>query len=349
MNTVLLSKIHGSLAAGCIADALGAPTEELSRRQIVDAFGGYVTEFHPPLPGAPYAKGRSAAQITDDSSQMIMLAQLLTSKGAALTPQDMAELLIEWSGNTNYFPHFAGPTTRAAIERLANGDDPWEVGKAGKIMTQGASNGAAMRVAPVGLLHHGDPEAATRTAFITCVPSHNTTAGVAGAAAIAAAVAEACRDEAGILDIVRAAKLGARLGAELGRSQGRDVPGASIELRIDRAVALAMTANDDEHAIDLIGDEIGVGLPAAEAVPAAIGFFVAAGGDPVRTAQLAANAGGDSDTIGCMAASISGAYRGIEGVDAALVATVEQANDLDLAQIAGDLCRVATASEEAPS
>ncbi len=113
MNTALLSKIHGSLAAACIADALGAPTEELSRRQIVDAFGGYVTEFHPPLPGAPYAKGRAAAQITDDSSQMIMLAQLLINKGATLTPKDMADLLIEWSGNTDYFPHFAGPTTRA--------------------------------------------------------------------------------------------------------------------------------------------------------------------------------------------------------------------------------------------
>lgn len=338
---MLRSKIHGSLAAACLADALGAPTEELSRDQIRAAFGGYVTEFHAPLPGAPYAKGRAAAQITDDSSQMILLARLLARTGAALSPDDMAQLLIEWSKNENYFPHFAGPTTREAIARLERGEDPREVGRTGTIMTQGASNGAAMRVGPVGLFHHGDPEAAVRTAFTTCVPSHNTPPGVAGAAAIAAAVARACTPEAGIIDIVRAAVDGARAGAELGRTEGRDVPGASVERRIERAVALAITARDDEHAIDLIAGEIGVGLPAAEAVPAALGFFVAADGDPVRVARLAANAGGDSDTIGCMAAAIAGAYRGIEAIDEAAVAEVERANDLDLAALAGELLAAA--------
>ena len=197
-------------------------------------------------------------------------------------------------------------------------------------MTQGASNGGAMRVAPVGLFHHGDLQAAVQVAFTTCVPSHNTTAGVAGAAAIAAAVAEACTENATLTGVVRAAKSGAREGAELGRTQGRDVPGAQIDRRIDRAVALAMTAESDEQAIDLIEGEIGVGLPAAEAVPAALGFFVAAAGDPIRTAELAANAGGDSDTIGCMAAAIAGAFSGIEAIDPEVVRTVEQANGLDL-------------------
>ena len=330
MTAHLRSAFHGSLAAACIADALGAPTEELSRAQISAAFNGYVTEFHDPLPAAPYAKGRSAAQITDDSSQMIMLTELLVRTGGKLTPQDMAGLLVEWSTNENYYPHFAGPTTRAAIEQLAAGADPWEVGRSGTIMTQGASNGGAMRVAPVGLFHHGDLQAAVQVAFTTCVPSHNTTAGVAGAAAIAAAVAEACTENATLTGVVRAAKSGAREGAELGRTQGRDVPGAQIDRRIDRAVALAMTAESDEQAIDLIEGEIGVGLPAAEAVPAALGFFVAAAGDPIRTAELAANAGGDSDTIGCMAAAIAGAFSGIEAIDPEVVRTVEQANGLDL-------------------
>lgn len=342
MTTALLSSIHGSLAAACIADALGAPTEELSRQQIRDAFGGYVTEFHAPLPGAPYAKGRKAAQITDDSSQMIMLAELLVRTRGNITAQHMADLLIEWSGNENYYPHFAGPTTRAAIEKLAAGADPLEVGRAGSIMTQGASNGGAMRVSPVGLFHYGAPEATVEAAFTTCAPSHNTTAGVAGAAAVAAAVAEACREGSSINDVVRAAKAGARAGANLGRTRGRDVPGARIDRRIDRAVSLAMTATSDEDAIDLIEGEIGVGLPASEAVPAALGFFVAAAADPIRTAELAANAGGDSDTIGCMAASISGAFSGIEAIDPTHVNAVEQANDLDLTQISHQLHEAAT-------
>lgn len=334
MQISTFDRIYGSLAAGCIADALGAPTEELSLRVIPEIFGGYVTSFFAPLPTAPYARGRKAGQITDDSSQMLMLTELLTRRGASVTPQDVADLLIEWSKNESYFPHFAGPTTRAAIEKLKDGVDPWEVGRAGSIMSQGASNGAAMRVAPAGLLHMGDPEAAARTAFMTSVPSHNTSAGVSGAAAIAAAVAQACVADTTVVEIVRAAKLGARIGEELGRKKGRDVPSPSIEERIDLAAATAVRAESDIETITQIEAVIGVGLPAAEAVPAAIGFFVAAGGDPTVTAQLAANAGGDSDTIGCMAASIAGAYTGIHQVDQELLATINRENDVNVEEIA---------------
>ncbi|WP_375001121.1 ADP-ribosylglycohydrolase family protein [Aeromicrobium sp. CTD01-1L150] len=341
MTTDLQSKFHGSLAAGCIADALGAPTEELSRRQIQKAFGGYVTDFHAPLPEAPYAKGRKAAQITDDSSQMLMLAQLLASRGNALSAADMADLLVRWSANPNYFPHFAGPTTRAAIERLARGDDPLKVGRSGSIMTQGSSNGAAMRVAPIGLFHHADPRGLLEAAYTSCVPSHNTTAGVAGATAIAAAVARACSPGVELTDIVKSAVEAADEGARIGCERGRDVPGASVPRRIERAAQLAVAARDDTHAIELISDEIGVGLPAAEAVPAAIGFFVAGAGDPIRVAQLAANAGGDSDTIGCMGAAVAGAYRGIEAIPTEVIGEVETANDLDLADVAAQLLSAA--------
>ena len=343
MTISLLHRFEGSLSAGCIADALGAPTEELSRREIPEEFAGYVTDFHAPLPGAPYARGRSAAQITDDSSQMLMLAKLLARTAGQISPRDAADLLIEWSKNRDYYPHFAGPTTRAAIERLAAGEDPEEVGRGGSIMTQGSSNGAAMRIAPVGLFHYGDPQAAVQTAFITCVPSHNTSAGVAGAAAIAAAVAEACRPDSTIVEIVRASKRAAREGAALGRRRGRDVPAPDIERRITHAAGLAMAATGDQDAIELIEGEIGVGLPAAEAVPAAIGFFVAAAGNPIRAAELATNAGGDSDTIGCMAASIAGAYTGIAGIEPSYLAIVEEANDLDIAETARNLHQAATA------
>lgn len=342
MTKALFDAVHGSLAAGCIADAIGAPTEELSRAQIHDAFGGEVTTFHPPLPGAPYAKGRHAAQITDDSSQMMMLTDLLVREGEKLTPTHIADMLVTWSKNPAYFPHFAGPTTRAAIDRLAQGEDPWIVGKDSKIMSVGASNGAAMRVAPVGLFYVGDVPAAARAAAITAVPSHNTSAGVAGAAAVAAATATAALPTATVLDVVRSAVDGAYLGEELGRVQGRDVPAPDVAERIRRAAQLAIASKNGDDAINRIVAEIGVGLPAVEAVPAAIGFLVAGMGDPNRTARLAANAGGDSDTIGCMAASIAGALSGIGAVDVDDLARVEEANNLDIAASARALADAAS-------
>lgn len=338
---MLLKKIHGSLAAACLADALGAPTEERARTEIPGLFGGRVERFEAPLPDAPYAAGRQAAQITDDSSQMLLLAEAFIAHGGSVSPEVMAELLIHWSGLPEYYPHFAGPTTRAAIDRLKAGEDPWEVGKAGNIMSQGASNGGAMRVAPAGLVHPGDVEQAVRAAHLTCVPSHNTSLGVAGAASIAAAVAAACVEGATLVDVVRAARFGAERGEEIGRTEGRLVAGPSMTARIDLAVSIAIQSRDLDDAVTRITDAIGTGLPAAEACPAAIGFFVAAGGDPFQTAVAAANAGGDSDTVGCMAAAIAGAFAGIDAVPADMVTRLEESNALDLGDVARRLAAVA--------
>lgn len=330
----LLDKIHGSLAAACIADALGAPTEERSINEIAELFGGRIETFREPLPDAPYAAGRRAAQITDDSSQMMMLAEAYADNNGEVTPEVMADVIVRWSGNPAYYPHFAGPTTRAAIDRLKVGEDPWEVGKAGRIMSMGSSNGGAMRVGPAGLVHPGDVHAAVRAAHLTCVPSHHTDIGVAGAGSIAAAVAAACVEGVTVIDVVRAARRGAELGAELGAAEGRVVPGPSVAARIDLAASIAVRSRDLDHAIRSLSEVIGTGLSAAEACPAAIGFFVAGAGDPLRAAVAAANAGGDSDTIGCMAAAIAGAFAGRSAVPDHLVAQIEQANDLALEPLA---------------
>lgn len=340
----LVDRIHGSLAAACIADALGAPTEERSIPEIRELWGSRIETFYAPPSDSPYALGRKAAQFTDDSSQMLMLAQRFVDGNGSVTPEAMAEMIIEWSGKPEYYPHFAGPTTRRAIDRLKEGQSPWEVGKAGRIMTEGSSNGGAMRVGPAGLVNPGNVEAAAHAAFLTCVPSHNTDAGVAGAAAIAGAVAAAMNDGATLLDVVRAAKQAARIGEQLGSEQGRIVPAPSIIERINSAVSLAITSVDFEDAVDKIANSIGTGLPAAEAVPAAIGFFVAGGGDPWTVASLTASAGGDSDTVGCMAAAIAGAYSGVDAIPADKYEQVRQANDLDLETLAEQLAAVAHVS-----
>ncbi len=339
--TTLVDRIHGSLAAACIADALGAPTEERSIPEIERLWGFPVEDFYAPPSDSPYALGRSAAQFTDDSSQMLMLAQVFIDGEGQATPEAVGRMIVEWAKLPQYYPHFAGPTTRKAIDRLREGQDPWEVGKAGRIMTEGSSNGGAMRCAPAGLVNPGNVSAAAHAAFLTCVPSHNTNAGVSGAAAIAAAVAAAAGGESTVTGIVRAAREGARLGDALGREHGRTVPAPSIIDRIDIAVDAAMRSDDLADAVHRVSRVVGTGLPASEAVPAAIGFFVAAGGDPWTTAVLCASAGGDSDTVGCMAGSIAGAFGGIAAVPEDRLRAVSEANGLDLRPLAEALARVA--------
>lgn len=341
--TKLEDRILGSLSAGVVADALGAPTEQRSIREIRNLFGGRVETFFAPPADSPYAKGRKAAQYTDDSSQMIMLAEALVRGGGEITPREMADILLTWSQDPQYYPHFAGPSTQRAVEALREGADPATLGAQGREATTGASNGGAMRVAPAGLVNPGNVAGAVRTAAVTCQPSHFTSIGVSGAGAIAAAVAVALRDDATVLDVVRAALEGAELGHEIGATHGREVAGALVAKRIELAVHIASTSRTLDQAIEEIAFTVGTGLHTSEAVPAAIGFFVAAAGDPWKAAIAAANAGDDSDTVGCMSASIAGAYTGSAGVPADKLSAVLAANELDLRALAHGLAEVARA------
>lgn len=340
----LADKIHGSLATAVIGDALGAPTEQRSIEEIRQRFGGRVETFFAPPPDSPYAKGRQAAQITDDSSQMLMLAEAFVAGGGDITARAVADVILAWAQLPQYYPHFAGPSTRRAVDALRAGADPDTIGAEGRETTQGTSNGGAMRVAPAGLVHPGDPAAAVAAAAITCRPSHNTSIGVSAAGAVAAAVAVALRDGATLMDVVRAALWGAEEGARIGAQQGRQVAGASVRARLQRALELAVSSPDPDTAAGRIADEVGTGLHAAEAIPAAVGFFLAAGGDPRTTVVAAANAGDDTDTTACIAGSIAGAYAGFGKVPSDLYEQVVAANGLQLEELAARLAGVARMS-----
>lgn len=346
--THLVDKIHGALAAAVIGDALGAPTEQRSIREIRTLFG-FVTEFHRPPADSPYAKGREAAQFTDDSSQMLMLCDAFVAGDGEITARAVADMVVAWSALPEYFPHFAGPSTRRAIQALKDGADPETVGAEGREATMGATNGAAMRVSPAGMVHPGDIEAAVLSAATTCRPTHFTSLGVSAAAAIAAAVAIALRDDATVDDVVAAAIRGSELGWEYGATHGREVAGASVTRRIELAARLARESADLNEAIIKITEVIGTGLHASEAVPAAIGFFVAADGDPWKTVVAAANAGDDSDTVGAMAGAIAGALRGIGAIPQDKLRQVEAANNIDLRSVAERIAAVARPRAELPT
>lgn len=336
----LEKRILGSLTCAAIGDALGAPTEQRSVLENRRLFGHRVEKFFEPPADSPYAKGRKAGQITDDSSQMFLLAEAFIAGGGSITARAVADMLLAWS-NTEYYPRFAGPSTRRAIDALRDGADPQTLGAQGRETNVGTTNGGSMRVAPAGLVHPGDPTAAVHTAAITCMPSHFTSIGVSGAGAIAAAVSVAVTDGATVVDVVRAALHGARLGSKIGAEQGREVAGPDVAERIETAAAIGLTSPDIDTAIERITKRIGTGLPTVESVPAAIGFFVAANGDPRHTVIATATAGDDSDTVGCMAGSIAGAFRGIAAVPTDLRDTVRRANNLDLESLAARLASVA--------
>ncbi len=333
---ILLDRILGSLTAAGIGDALGAPTEGMSYAEILKIYGGRVTDF---IDGDinPYFHHARVGEVTDDTSQLYEMALALAEAGGDYKIEDAVRGLLNWADrHPRYYPQSAGPTARMAIEALRNGEDPLAVGRGGGNPERGSSNGAAMRIAAAGLVHPGDLEGAVRDAVTMTGISHGTQIGYASACAVACAIAAALVERPDIYDILHAALYGAKEGDRIGRERGRVVPGTTVQHKLEKAISIAYDATAMEEAEARLNDAVGGdSSAAASAVAVAIGLFAAADGDPVKTLVGAANVGADTDTIGCIAGMITGAFCGYAALPKHWVETFERVNtDFDMKKLA---------------
>ena len=188
----------GALYGLAIGDALGMPTQSLPRAQIVASYGPLLQAFEPAPPGHPLAAGLPAGAVTDDTEQAVLLARLIIDSGGTVDPAEVGRLLLAWeeSMRARGSLDLLGPSTKRAISALLAGADIEQAGRFG------ATNGAAMRITPVGI--------ATPSATSTCLvdrvvaasrATHNTGVALAGAAAVAAAVSAGI-DGAGLAEAI---------------------------------------------------------------------------------------------------------------------------------------------------
>lgn len=342
----LQDRILASLTLAGMGDALGAPTEQWSIDEIAARHGGLVHEFVDPTPDTfAGANGGRRGEVTDDASQMYYLARALITAHGALGPQGWVDCLLDWA-RTSPKAVFMGPSTVGIVAALQEGADTADVGVIGKskrkMTTVGITNGAAMRVAPAGLIHPGQPERACDQALITCLPSHDTDVAISAACSVAAAVAVALVAQR-LGEVVDAAREGARTGERLARAHARQVPGPSYLARLEMALQIARESHDDHTFMRQIERVIGNSVLAAESVPAAIAVVLYAKGDPMRTISISASLGNDTDSIATMAGAISGALNGTQALATPLVQEFRQANarDFDLDAMAAGLAAIA--------
>lgn len=329
--TSLKSKILGGVYGQALGDAFCMPAL-LSPAQTRARFGR-ITQLIAAPDDHPVHAGLPAGRITDDTEQAMWLARSIITDGK-VTLEGAARAIVGWydhiGGDTCIF---VGPSTRRGVGKIRAGMDLRQTGIGGD------TNGSAMRVSVVGLIHPGDVEGAARDAAISAIPTHNTGVGCAAAAAVAGAVAKALEPHAELRDILEASIQAARIGESLGEIY----LGASVARRIDFAVSLARDEmGDDASRIQAIYDLVGTSLAASEAVPAAMGVVALADGDLVRAASLAAELSGDADTIGAMACAVCGAWKGMDAIPAEWRATLRAANpDYDFDAIAEGLLALA--------
>lgn len=326
------NKILGSLLAAAVADAMGAATETRSTNQIIDKFGGLVSDFITP-PDDVFARGFEKGSVTDDFSLAYCTAKAIIEANGIIDEKTAQNALINWS-KTRYYA-LAGPTTVAAVDRMLGKQVDNNKSFLSYDSSKG-SDGGAMKIGPVGLISHGDVDKAIKDAITICLPTHFNSTALAGACAVAAAVSEALNDNASIESIVKAGLKGAKQGNDYAVRNNKELANPSVYRRIELAVEIANKCNGDMNkAMEDLEAIIGSGLSASEAVPCAFGLFVAANGDAQKAIVAAVNIGSDTDTVATIVGAIAGAY--CSYYDEEKLQIIDRVNNYDLKSLAKEV------------
>ena len=328
-----MSDLHdralGALSGLAVGDALGMPTQSMSPDWIRRHFGT-IDGFRPGPVENPISAGMVAGRITDDTHQALILGRLLVAGAGVVDPHAFARELLSWERDMRSAGSLdlLGPSTRAALDRLLAGVDPTESGRAGQ------TNGAAMRIAPLGIAVPPEPlERLARAVADVDRVTHDTGVANAGASAVGAAVSAGVGG-AGVLEAVEVGVAAATAGA----GYGHPPAGTDVATRIEWACRLATSASSDRDLLDLLDLRIGTGMATRESVPAAFAVLSRHPDQPWLACCTAAGAGGDTDTIAAMVGAIAGACHGTAPFGGPALARLHAVNpELDLEPLVGGL------------
>ncbi|MEV6001235.1 ADP-ribosylglycohydrolase family protein [Streptomyces griseomycini] len=355
MGVPLDERITGALVGAAVGDALGGPVEGYSPEQIAERHGGRVHGVVGPWHGdawrtarplAPYHKGDG--HVTDDTLMTHALVRVYATVRDHLDAYAVADHLVpDLMTNPRWIPELEAEAIllrrvflaeKWLVARLHYGHvDPREAG-VGNIV----NCGAAMYVAPVGLVNAAHPAAAYAEA-LDVAGAHQSSYGREAAGVLAAAVAAACAPGATPDSVVAAclslAKDGTRAAIERvceEASRHTDFESALRPLR--EAVAPYDTVGPDYRSPSL-GARRPSRLHSIEELPVALGMVVVAGGEFRHAVLGAVNYGRDCDSIATMAGAVTGALGSPVPEDWAK--TVAEASRLDLWEPAVTLTGVA--------
>ena len=323
------SRAYGALAGLALGDALGMPTQAMSPQQIRTVYGR-VAGLVDGDKSQPYAPGMAAGSVTDDTEQALLIASLLLKghgSGLNLDAGEFSHALLAWEDSMieRGSLDLLGPSTKAALERVRAGENPLRVGG------EGTTNGAAMRVTPIGIAAStSDRQLFADAVWSSCQVTHATRQGFQSAALVAAAVSLGI--DAGAADVTALLRKAVAFVHSL-PERGAWSPDPDVVAATHRALKLA--AKPASSSLEWLAEQIGTSVASAQAIPMAFALLAR---DPSPRALLeAANLGGDTDTIGAIAGAILGASLGVEVFDAYGLAQVEQVSQLDLPSVATDL------------
>lgn len=276
------ARFTGSLVGTAFGDILGAAVEGMSRAAILESFGT-VREF--------MDTSRGWGRYTDDTQMTIALATSMLRCGGV----DGADCARVYADFLEPRRGYGGGAVRI-LEALLNGADYRETGT--MFFPSGSfGNGAAMRIAPVGLVYaQSPPEIVREKVFSAIRCTHVHPEAIDGALVQALAVGRFALSGLGVLpdadDFIGPLKAAC---SDDNMIRGLDGVGELLQAGADDAEAAT---------------RLGTGVRCAESVPAALWTALRHGSDPEEAIIRAVNLGGDTDTVGAMCGALVGALHG---------------------------------------
>ena len=329
-------RVRGVLFGTAFGDAFGATVERLSYEEIKEKYGRVETILLPWHKGDwdPILRNhrqRGYGIVTDDTLMTIALMNIYNNEKRHLDAWDMADGMVkEIAFNKTYIPEFGRDDF--IIERLFYPEkwifqrhaltncEPREGGIGNMI-----NCGAAMYIAPIGIVNAGNPQAAYDEA-IAFASGHQASYGLESAGVLAGCVAKAFEPGVTIENIVETAIFLAKDGTK-----------EAIKDMCDRAREMKVRKDDKDYVVkefqevmfrysptgdaannikDLrkVGKSSNHNTPSRlfsiEELPFALAYAILHEGDFRESIIDGINSGRDADSIGVMVGAILGAMYG---------------------------------------
>lgn len=306
----LQDRFRGCFLGAMMGDIAGAPVEAESPQYIASTYKSVdeilAVESVAEFTGPAWQVGR----FTDDTQMLLCVAQWLLDDAS----HSSETLLNEFAQACEPWRRY-GSGTEAILRVFPKHKDQWREFATAMFPHGSFGNGSAMRVAPVGLAFHHNLKALPTVAIASSRPTHSHYLAYQGATLIAVAVATASSSPG----FSREAFL-RPMRAELERCADLLQDTTQFGKALDAIDAgLKRQVSCSEMAVIL-----GTDVTAVESVPMALYCFLRHPDDYAQVIHESIFAGGDTDTIACMAGAISGAFLGPSAIPVQWLAAVRE-------------------------
>jgi ADP-ribosylglycohydrolase len=288
MSEIAKKRILGSLKGLEIGDAIGKQTETLTFEQIIDWYPNGINGFEGEVGTImPRYKNRHYhwrfGETTDDTEQSIAVAKAIIEEGEVKHTK-VGEKLMRCKKSNR-------PTLQLGKFQ--------QFGDISRVAYEGDGCGAAMRVAPVGIIYSSNRvEEIVSVVFESSIPTHGGQLAISAAASIAAAVS-ASIDGKQSSEIFEIAVQASR--------KAKKYRHPSDDVKFDEV--LIHTYEDLRRQKDINISYLSANYfpkTTIHIVPLAISLALITK-SVEKTTLIAANIGGDSDSVASMASAIAGA------------------------------------------